>query len=301
MTDMKLKKILGTTILAACAGQLAHAAEPGELLNFVGCPIVQDTDMVPCWMIDYEGERYFLGIQTDLGGWAPPLQGHQLLVEGRVTDLPRVCGGIVLESTGNIFDRRESGSANGLPLPNPPVTSVMRELDPSCRTVLPEDARYNGTIDARRGPGPSYPAPPRSPEEIAAAQRAAQERAARAEAERPRPPYEPKTYEFFYEFDNEYTWVSINQLQTALRYAQEIDASEMEIIGYRGSVLLSNGKLLEELPYMAEHRAKELELPLKMLAPPEDMKIVVRWEDDVLKGTGNDDWRLRKAEIIVKP
>ena len=46
-------------------------------------PIVQDTATVPCWMADYEGKRYYLGIQQEQSSaFHPPWLSHQVLVEG---------------------------------------------------------------------------------------------------------------------------------------------------------------------------------------------------------------------------
>lgn len=283
-------------LAAAICTQGAVAAEP-QHISFVACPIVQDTNIVPCWLAEYEGETYFLGIQTDSGGWQPPLQGHQLLVEGVVTDSPRVCGGIVLASPGTVFDRRPSGSVAGVELPNPPVTSPLRELDNNCREVRPENPQYN-VLEPRRGPGPSNPAPPRTPEQVAQAQRDA---AARAEAEKPVPPYQPKTFEVHYEFDSELAALTINKLQEALRYAAAIGASSLEVVAYRASSLLSNGQQLEEIPAMARLRAKELENVIRQFGLPQGTELKVRWEDAVQPGNGVDDWTRRRSDLIVNP
>src|SRR5580700_11522463 len=79
-------------------GAISPAAPPADRRNFVACPVLQDTDTVPCWLAEYRGELYFLGIQTDSGGWSPPWLGHQVLVEGRLAGGPRICGGIPLTS-----------------------------------------------------------------------------------------------------------------------------------------------------------------------------------------------------------
>ena len=48
---------------------------------------------VPCWLSEYEGEQYYLGIQTDISAdFDPPYLGHQALVEGMVSDEPRIYG-----------------------------------------------------------------------------------------------------------------------------------------------------------------------------------------------------------------
>lgn len=284
-------------LVLSLAATAAGAAE-AQYLNFVACPIFQDTNTVPCWVAEYKGETYFLGIQTDSGGWQPPLHGHQVLVEGVVTNNPRVCGGIVLASAGKTpFDKRPSGKAAGVELPQPPVTSPMREIDNNCRTILPENPAYN-TLEPRRGPGPSPAQPPRTPEQIAAAQRQAAER---AEAARPKPPYTAKTFELHYEFDSELAGLTINGLQEALRYAADIGAKSIEIVSYRGSVLLSNGQQLQEIPIIAQRRANELEAVARMYGVPTGTELKVRWVDDVQQGNGRDDWSRRRSDIIVSP
>ena len=40
--------------------------------NFVSCPIVRDTASVPCWLSEYEGELYFLTLQTDVSAPVTP-------------------------------------------------------------------------------------------------------------------------------------------------------------------------------------------------------------------------------------
>lgn len=85
--------------------------------NFIACPIIRDSKTFPCWLVEYEGETYYLGQQGRSGSaFYPPQLKHQVLVEGHIKDGSRLCGGIVLE----------------------PVTiSVMPELDLSCNTLLP--------------------------------------------------------------------------------------------------------------------------------------------------------------------
>lgn len=296
MNNINLGRHLPIALAASVLATAVAAAEP-QTLNFVACPVFQDTNTVPCWVAEYEGETYFLGIQTDSGGWTPPLQGHKVLVEGTVTANPRVCGGIVLTSAGKTpFDKRPSGKSAGVDLPQPPVTSPLRELDNNCRTILPETTKYN-TIEPRRGPGPS-PAPVAraAPDPAAAAQRQA-----RAAAEKPTPPFVAKTFTLNYEFDSELAGLTINGLQEALRYAADIKAKTIEIVSYRGSVLLSNGQQLQEIPTIARRRAKELEDVTRMYGVPAGTTLKVRAVDEVQMGTGHDDWSRRRSEIIVSP
>jgi len=102
--------------------------------NFVSCPIVRDTASVPCWLAEYDGELYFLTLQTDVSApVTPPWLGHRVLVEGAVSAEARICGGIVLK----------------------PVHLSVLESDASCNTMLPAEERYNLTFEPPRPPGPS--------------------------------------------------------------------------------------------------------------------------------------------------
>ena len=87
--------------------------------NFVSCPIVRDTKTVPCFLAEYNGELYYLGMQQDIAGefHAPQLK-HEVLVEGRIAEGPRVCGGIPLQ---------------------PVAISVLKEVNLSCNTLLPPE------------------------------------------------------------------------------------------------------------------------------------------------------------------
>src|SRR5690606_4481636 len=115
---MNSNKTLRTAMVSTLAALVVMPAALAQNANisFVACPIIQDTNTVPCWLAEHEGELYFLGIQTDASGWSPPWLGHKLLVEGTITDNPRVCGGIVLESSGTPYDRRGSGTSAGVEL-----------------------------------------------------------------------------------------------------------------------------------------------------------------------------------------
>jgi hypothetical protein len=124
----------GTLLLLFAAS--AQAAQPDpSLRNFIACPIVRDTASVPCWLAEYDGELYFLTLQTDVSAPVnPPWLGHRVLVEGKRSDKARICGGIPLE---------------------PVRLSVIAESDASCNQLLPAEDRYNLTFEPPRPPGPS--------------------------------------------------------------------------------------------------------------------------------------------------
>ena len=88
-------------------------------LSFVTCPVVRDTKTTPCWLAEYNGETYFLGIQSGVAqDFYPPQLNHEVLVEGVVAAGPRVCGGIPLQ---------------------PVRTSVLLEINRACNTILPAE------------------------------------------------------------------------------------------------------------------------------------------------------------------
>ena len=125
-------------LLFICASFLAGGTAarrndqpPANRRNFIACPVVRDTKTLPCWLAEYEGELYFLGLQ---GGSAsefyPPQLNHEVLVEGALTNDPRVCGGVPLK---------------------PLRVSALPELNRACNTLLPaEDGIEAPATPARR-------------------------------------------------------------------------------------------------------------------------------------------------------
>lgn len=270
-------------LIASTAGAIQP---PGDHRNFIACPIVQDTDTVPCWLAEYGGELYFLGIQTDSGGWSPPWLGHRVLVEGKLAGGPRICGGIPLTADAPT-STPPSGTSDGRPLPEPPTVSVMRELDGSCNLLLPADPRYR--IAGRRGPGPNtvesayrkfppLPAPPQLS-----------------------PPYQPHTFTLTYDFDSELATRTIVEALMAVQYAQAVHARQLTIVGYRGATLLSDGTLAQEIPAIARLRAQELERTVRKLGLPASTVLTTKWSDDTPSADGITDASRRRATLIVTP
>lgn len=282
------RRVLGWLWLVGLAGGTCVAAShpPSDRRNFIACPILQDTETVPCWVVDYAGERYFLGIQTDSGGWSPPWLGHKVLVEARVAPGPRICGGIPLTSQYPASNL-PAGTANGAPLPNSPVTSVMRELDPSCNTLLPTNPQYH--IIGRRGPGPNTA-----------------ESALRRPPTPPPPPvvtrpYLPRTFKLTYEFDSELASRTIGEALEAVQYAKAVQAKRVTITAYRGATLLSNGTLAVEIEDIARLRAEELGNTVRRLRIPASTELLLKWESKPQRADGVTDPERRLAEIVVTP
>src|SRR5262249_54720899 len=120
------------TFLAGGTAARLNDQPPANRRNFIACPIVRDTKTLPCWLAEYEGELYFLGFQGGkAAGVFSPHFNHEVVVEGTVTNEPRVCGGIPLK---------------------PVRISVIEELNRACNTLLPaEDGMEAPAAPALRG------------------------------------------------------------------------------------------------------------------------------------------------------
>jgi len=233
--------------------------------NFVSCPIVRDTASVPCWLAEYEGEFYFLTLQTDVSApVTPPWLGHRVLVEGTVSAEPNICGGKVLK----------------------PVHLSVLNPDASCNTMLPAEERYNLTFEPPRPPGPSRG-------------RLAFDN---APAAAPPPAVAPATREFViaYPFDGLVGFNHAGPLTAVLEFARAVNAREIDIVGYRGAVRLSNGQTMVEEGTIGKKRAEQVASLLQgahLTAP----SYKVGWRDEPAAATGIDDHLSRRVVITVRP
>jgi hypothetical protein len=223
----------------------AVAAE--ERIAFLGCPIVRDTPTVPCWLAEYEGETYFLGIQTDVSApFSPPSLGNKVLVEGEKTNEPRVCGGIPIKNV---------------------IVSVLPERAEQCNTLLMADDRFPLTFESPRPPGPSrgrlaftYP----EPEKLAK-------------------PFQPRDFEIHYDYDAGVSFRHPRFLMLAMDYAEKVKAKSIIIRGYRAQTVLSNGEVMTERSGIAEKRAKEA-ADLLQGAGLKSPKYQVTWDEEPKSG-----------------
>ena len=267
--DRRSLQCVGVSVFAFCAIAVmapvkSHAQQP---LNFVSCPIVRDTSTVPCWLTEYDGELYYMGIQTDVSAeFHPPYLGHRVLVEATVAaDHERICGGIVLE---------------------PIKISVMPELDASCNTILPAEDRY--TIDFNpRPPGPSggrlaFAPPPDAP--------------APPEAE---PAQGPQSFELYFDIDRSVAFRHPQQIVEIFEYAKQVSAQTITVTGRRGATLLSDGTRIEESSWIAERRATEIAELLTGLGTT--AKVSIRYDEKPVTADGVDDWKSRSVRVDVTP
>lgn len=256
---------LAWCIAAVVAAPLAAEDAPTERRNFVACPVVRDTASVPCWLAEYEGELYFLTLQTDVSApVTPPWLGHRVLVEGAIAAArPRICGGIVLE---------------------PVVLSVLPELDPACNTpVLPAEDRYNLKFEPPRPPGPS-----------------AGRLAFAGAAPPPAPTEPPRDFTLRYDFDGLVVFRHAADLTAIFDAAHARNARRITIAGHRGTVLLSNGTTLTERAGLARRRAEQL-ADLLRGAGLTDIAYEVSWHDEPGAADGVNDPTLRRVTVTLTP
>ena len=275
-----------TTLLSLGLVSAAVATElkpPPTQRNFVACPVVLDTEDVPCWIAEYEGERYFLTVQTgrSRGVVFSPQLMHKVLVEGTLTDEPRMCGGLVLKDV---------------------KLSVMEyEVSPECNTILPGDG-YRTTGPRPIGPDGDPPGDrkstavplPRDPEQTPAAIAVRLERMA-ANRER-------GEFVIPYYFDSNYLPFPVEQatVDQAADYAAMVNAGRVEVVGYRGAVILSNGEVMTEREGLAELRARTVANILHDFGVPKET-LVVSWVDEPQHQGGVRDYEKRRVTITVIP
>ena len=231
---------------------------------FVACPVVRDTKTVPCFLADYQGETYFLGIQQDItAAFYPPQLLHEVLVEGAVAAGPRVCGGIPL---------------------NPLHVSVLPELNRACNTILPAEPGIDAP-PAKRPAGPSTRLAPVS--------------TAAVPPQKPEPPFIEREFVIQYDFDSDFLFArNTRQLTDIAEYARVSKAQTVEVIGYRASTLLSNGSLLTEKANVSRLRAERVAEVLKGLGAPAS---AVRWISEPAAANGATDYQNRRVAVRVSP
>jgi outer membrane protein OmpA-like peptidoglycan-associated protein len=239
---------------------------PANRRNFIACPIVRDTKTVPCWLAEYEGELYYLGIQQDIGAeFYPPQLNHEVLVEGTVSEGPRICGGIPLK---------------------PVKISVMREINRACNTLLPAEDGIEAPVSPRgAGPSSRHSRPLASP------------------PPQPKlgPPFETREFQILFDFDSDFLPSrSTRVVSEAVRYAKASKATRIEVSGYRGTTLLSNGQKLVESQQIAEVRAKKVGGFFPGLGIPSSI-VTVNWKSEAETADGVTDPARRRVVIAVKP
>jgi outer membrane protein OmpA-like peptidoglycan-associated protein len=261
-------------VVMACvvAGSATGASPPSTQRNFVACPIIRDTEPTPCWVAVYKGEMYYLGLQQDTeADFFPPQQGHKALIEGTVTDRPRICGGIPLD---------------------PVKASTLPEIDRRCDKVLPAEGWV--APPARRGALPRNTGGQLATDPVDTAPPPVAPPA-------PSRPYKTQTFPIPFDFDSVFMLNKATRaIQRALRYAQAVNASQIEVVGYRGAALLSDGKMLEEGQELAKRRAEEVAAALQDIGVG-SAALKVDWKSAFEIPDGVNDPARRRVDLVITP
>jgi hypothetical protein len=85
-----------------------------------------------------------------------------------------------------------------------------------------------------------------------------------------------------------------------LEYARAVNAAGIEIEGFRGAALLSNGETLVEETAIGKRRAEQVAMLLQgaNLTSP---AYRVKWHEEPAAVTGHDDYRTRRVVVTVRP
>lgn len=267
---------------AALSLCLAATAIAGPTVSFVACPIARDTGAENdlCFITEYQGKRYALVNPPD---WGVPQLLHRVLVEGRVTDGPAVCGALPFEGRA----------------------SVLPEIDASCDVLLPDDGSVKGNAGGvfRNG----------SPKQIAFAQ----DLARRAEQDPrltlepvvldpdplpiPTAPFTTQTLTILFPFGSDRgSGPDLLKLKALALYAKTARAQRIEVVGHYAESRLDDGSTMTEKPGVAQARAQKIGAILNVFGV--DSRIVqLRWETAVTPGNGDGDWRHRAVDVTLVP
>jgi hypothetical protein len=242
------------TVLSSGASQSSaqQSSSSPARRNFVACPIVRDTKTQPCWLAESDGELYYLGQQGGVANdFYPPQLGHLALVEGAVGQ-GRVCGGIPLQ---------------------PVKVSVLRELTPACRAMLPAEDGIEAPppIPAPRGPAPSW---------------------VKVDG--------PGDVTLYFDFDNDFFSLHVTLALTDLaKHVAQLEESRVEVTGFRAATRLTNGQVMTERDDMGSIRARKVADTLTGLGVPARV-ITVNAPTEAQPADGvNDPWN-RRVEIRVR-
>jgi outer membrane protein OmpA-like peptidoglycan-associated protein len=228
---------------------------PPNRRNFVACPIVRDTKTLPCWLAEYEGELYFLGVQgSSASEFYPPQLNHEVLVEGTVTNEARICGGIPLK---------------------PVRISVIAELNRGCNTLLPAEDAMDAPpaparrfVDAMRNPGTDT---------------------------------SQREFTVPFDFDSDYLTLHTTRIVgEAVRVAKAVKPAKIEVIGYRATTWLSNGKNLIEAESIAAKRANKVgEILVGLGLASSSVSVQGKVEPEPCDGVTDADKRRVTIKIIL--
>jgi hypothetical protein len=110
----------------------------------------------------------------------------------------------------------------------------------------------------------------------------------------------PKEFLIEYDFNGLVVFRHPRALGAILDYARDTQAKRIDITGFRGASLLSNGEKLVEAADIGKRRAEQVAELLKG-AGLTSIEYRVRWRDAAAKPNGRTDPKSRKVEVTVGP
>ncbi len=257
-------------ILALCAMTVAVPASAQEYLNFIACPVAQDTGERSdvCFFVRHNGERYGVSIPPD---WGRPQLGHKLLVEGIVSDDGQECGGVMIEGRASVM---------------PELSLECDEIAPATPEILALELGRRPDITQEQSA--MILADPSSSLQIMRLRALPVPEVALGRTE---------TIYFPFERDRASGPDAMVMLELA-RLAEATPGAEVQIRAFQGATLLDNGEIIAERTDIARQRGEKIAVILTGLGAPED---AIRLEivDAIPEPTGKADWQSRRAELRV--
>lgn len=265
---MRFTNLAPVLAFGAIASGVPASAQ--EHLNFIACPVAQDTGEHSdvCFFVRHEGTRYGVSSPPD---WGNPQLGHKLLVEGVVSDDEQECGGVKIEGRA----------------------SVMPEISPECDEIAPATPEILALELGRRP-------------DITEAQRAMILANPSASLQIVRLPALPvpevalgrtETIYFPFERDRASGPDAMVMLELA-RLAGATPGAAVSIRAYRGATLLDTGEILAEREDMARQRGEKIAGILAGLGAPANA-ITLEIFDAASEPDGHADWQGRRVELRV--
>jgi len=154
--------------------------------------------------------------------------------------------------------------------------------------VAPAAQVFSDLIDAPPAKRPAGPSTRQAPVSTAA-----------VPPKKPEPPFGEREFLIQYDFDSDFLFArDTRRLTDIAEYARVSKAQTVEVVGYRGSTLLSNGSLLIEKANVSRLRAERVAEVLKGLGTPAS---TVRWIGEAAAANGAKDYESRRVAVRVMP
>lgn len=245
-----MRRLLAALALAAPLS--AAAAETGERVSFIACPIYRDTDAGKksgCWLADdlASGLRYDVSPSPYKPDW-----NYAVLVEGQLahsgsSPVANPCGGIVLDPvrTSRLYDQ------------------------PCTRHMLPAE----GFAGRRFVLPPRNIAPSSAPRPV------------------PPPPYSDRVFSLYFEYGNDFLTYQYSDflLDQAISWVLAAKPKRLIVTGFAAILPLEvSGQTLREAPGLAAQRAQTIATSLQRMLAQDLPSLTIETATDTSGSTTPD-------------